>query len=203
MSKSDGEGGAFLAIPGSVTDFAKGLRELVACLRELAALVQDGHKVVSGELRSHRSRSAARNLDALAFSPKGARQFLDRIAEGNGTSADIEGIDAGLSVTADSVERSMRELSVYRQALRETCGMVAAEKLDEIIYGKFGKEGLRRSLALIVSLGRGQKILPQEVVMRAVEAKETIVKLNAQIAELHDLVLNVAQDKGGRRADEA
>ncbi|MER9712735.1 hypothetical protein NKJ13_21065 [Mesorhizobium sp. M0174] len=189
MTAKQEEKETVVAIPGSVTDFAKGLRELIACLRDVAALVGDGGKFVAGGLRARRSRSAARNLDALMFSPSGSRQFLERIAEGSGTNEDVGGIEQMLAATADEVERSMRDLSGYRDALRETCGIHAAQKLDQIIYGKFGKDGLRRSLGRLVAIGRNQSPVPAEAVHIASEALHVVADLNAQITELHDLVL--------------
>lgn len=189
MATKDGERGMVVAIPGSVTDFAKALRELIACLRDVAALIGDGGKLVAGKWHSRRSRGAARNLDALAFSPSGSRQFLERIAAGYGTPEDVAGIDKKLDATADEVERSMRELSGYRETLRESYGMAAAEKLDQIIYGEFGKDGLRRSLARIVEIGRDQNPVPPEAVHIASDALNIITDLNGRIGELHDLVL--------------
>lgn len=181
--------GTVVAIPGSVTDLAKGLRELIACLRDVAALIDDGGKAVAGTFRNRRSRGAARNLDTLVFSPAGSRQYLERIADGTGTRDDVAGIAAMLEATADDVERSMRDLSGYRDTLRESCGMEAANALDEIIYGKFGKDGLRRSLGRIVKIGEGQRAIPAEAVQIAIGALGTIEGLNSRIAELHDQLL--------------
>jgi hypothetical protein len=189
MSSNGLESEEKAAIPGSLTDLAKGLRELIAFLRDLAEFVGDGNKVVAGKWRARRSRVAARNLDVLSFSHSGSRQFLERIAEGSGTVEDLAGIEKMLEATASGVEQSMQELYVYRDMLRETCGMAAAEKLDEIIHGKFGKGGLRRSLARIVEIGRDQKPLPREVVQIASDALQNITNLNEQIGHLHDLVL--------------
>lgn len=189
MSSNELESGAKAPIPGSLTDLVKGLRELIAFLRDLAEFVDDGNKVVAGKLRAHRSRVAARNLDVLSFSRSGSRQFLERIAAGSGTAEDLAGIEKKLEATASEVEQSMQELNVYRDILRETCGMAAAEKLDEIIYGKFGKGGLRRTLARMVEIGRDQKPLPRKVVQLASDALQNIANLNEQIGHLHDLVL--------------
>jgi hypothetical protein len=122
MTSKEGEGATVAAIPGSVTDLTKGLRELIACLRDLAELIGDGRKLVAGEWHAHRSRAAARNLDLLAFAPSGSRQFLERIAENSGTAEDVVGIETKLEATASEVEQSMRELSAYRDMLRESCG---------------------------------------------------------------------------------
>lgn len=181
--------GTVVAIPGSVTDLVKGLRELIACLRDVAALIGDGRKVVAGTFRNRRSRGAARNLDKLVFSPAGSRQYLERIADGTGTRDDVAGIAAMLEATADDVERSMRDLSGYRDTLRESCGMKTANALDEIIYGKFGKVGLRRSLGRIVTISEGQEIVPADAVEIAIGALGTIKGLNRRIAKLHDQLL--------------
>lgn len=181
--------GTIVAIPGSVTDLAKGLRELIACLRDVAALIGDSGKAVGGTFRNRRSRAAARNLDTLVFSPSGSRQYLERIADGYGTKNDVAGIAAALAATADEVEQSMRELSGYRDTLRESCGMESANALDEIIYGKFGKDGLRRSLARIVAISNEQEAIPADAVQIAIGALETIEGLNRRIAALHDQLL--------------
>lgn len=191
--KTTGEGNV-VAIPGSVTDLVKGLRELIACLRDFAALIGDGSKAVTGTVRKRRSRGAARNLDRLVFSPAGSRRYLERIADGIGTRDDIAGIAATLDATADEVERSMQALSGYRDTLRETCGWDAANTLDEIIYGKFGKDGLRRSLGRIVKICEGQEAIPSDAVQIAVGALGTIEGLNSRIAELHDQLLVKLKD---------
>ncbi len=47
MSSNELESGAKAALPGSVTDLAKGLRELIAFLRDLAELVGESASVAT------------------------------------------------------------------------------------------------------------------------------------------------------------
>lgn len=182
-----------IAIPGTVTDFAKALRELIAALRDVAAMVGDGAKLVSATYQHHQSRRAAGNLDGLSFAPQGSRRYLEAIAAGNGTLEDVAAIAASQDATAFDVEMSMQELSGYRDALREARGKPAADRLDAIIYGEFGKDRLRRMLGQLVRSCNGVDRLPDSAAGEASAILTAIEALNVQIVSLHDDILGLTK----------
>lgn len=182
-----------IAIPGTVTDFAKALRELIAALRELAALVRDGTKAATNAYENHQSRRAAGNLDGLSFAPHGSRRYLEAIAAGLGTPEDVAAIAASQDATAFDVEMSMQELSGYRDALREARGKPAADKLDAIIYGEFGKDRLRRLLRELVDSCDGLEQLPASAPRDAAAILKAIQSLNIEIVSLHDEILGFSR----------
>jgi hypothetical protein len=182
-----------IAIPGTVTDFAKALRELIAALRELGGLVQDGTKLATATYRHRQSRRAAGNLDGLSFAPQGSRRYLEAIAAGAGTSEDVAAIAASQDATAFDVEMSMQELSHYRNILREARGKAAADRLDAIIYGEFGKNRLRMLLQRLVRPCEGLDKLPESVRTDAAAILRAIEALNQEIVSLHDEILGITK----------
>lgn len=185
----DGERHTKVVLPGTFTDAVKGLRELVGLLRDLGALVNDGASFVAGAHAQRQVHVAARNLDALSFSPDGTRRFLERLVAGEGCPEDIAGIEAKLEATAAAVVESAQELRRYRELVRTRCGGYAALKLDEIVSGRAGKDGLRQKLRSLVEAGKGHTHIPPEIHGIAREILREILILNQKIAELHDVVL--------------
>ena len=179
------DGGASIVAPGSITDFAKALREVINALRDVGQLIGD-----TADLYDRRkARTAAGNLATLGFSKRGMRGPLERIVAGSGSSQDIEELAQRLTDTAGEVEDSIGALDRYRDRLREKLGMSYAMKFDDIIHGPVGKQMIRYSLQDIVSMG-GQET-PNAVAIRARAQEVTgwIEHLNVQLIELHDLLL--------------
>jgi hypothetical protein len=174
---------ATILIPGSLTDFVKALRELIGAVRDASDLIKDGADLY----KKNRARKAAKHLNTLSFTPEGSRRHLERLAAGAGTSDDVQAIGELMASTAGDVATSISELGTYRGALRENCGMKAAAKLDEIIYGPAGKEMLRMSLLELVQMGRKATPPPERITAEAANALRMIDSLNQQLAELHDL----------------
>lgn len=178
-----------VAIPGTVTDVVKSLRELIDLLRELAGLIRDGAKFTNATFEHRQSRRAAGNLDGLSFAPQGSRRYLEAIAAGNGALDDVAAIAASQDATAFDVEMSMQELSGYRDALREARGKAAGDRLDAIIYGEFGKDRLRRLLQQFVQSCAGFDQLPESAPREAAAILKAIEALNVEIVSLHDEIL--------------
>ena len=55
----------------------------------------------------------------------------------------------------------MQELSHYRDLLRKVLGRSAAERLDNLIYGTYGKIRLRNVLTDLVRSYEGKEPLPE------------------------------------------
>lgn len=192
MSKQDhstGKQEATIVVPGSLTDFAKALREVIAAIRDVGLLVSDGTKLFDGR----RSRKAAQDLSRLEFTPAGSRPHLERIAAGKATQTDFNAIAEKMATTAGDVERSVLALEKYRDRLRETCGMKAANKLDAIVYGPSGKMIIRETLRDIVKMGSLPEPPTRDIQASASRALKLIESLNKNLVELHDLVVKPAK----------
>ena len=173
-----------IVIPGSITDIAKALREIIGALRDVGSLVKDGAQLFD---KKH-AKNAATNLYTLAFAPHGSRQYLERIAEGKGTADDLKAIGQQMADTAAEVEISIQALTRFEQRLRETFGMESAYKLDRVINGPSGKQMLRHSL---IEMAKAPNV--ESVQARAKEALAIIDELNQQITDLHDMILSVGR----------
>lgn len=179
-----------IRVSGPVTDLVGGLSELITTLIELGP---EGEEAIAKYSRRRQSRSAAHSLDGLSFAPHGFRQYLERIAAGEATLEDLHGIRIRLDSTAESVEFHLDHLSAYREKLREARGMAAAEKLDTIMYDRFGKDRLRRMLFELARTHDNTDPRSDATVARAKEILAAVKHLNAQIAELHDMILEPSQ----------
>jgi hypothetical protein len=168
-----------IVLPGTFTDLAKALREAIGALRDMGSLIADGARLID----KRHSKKAARHLSALSFTPDGSRQYLERIASGQGTADDLNSIGVQMAETAGQVEDSIRSLGRFRDRLRETYGMAAALKLDEVIYGPTGKQALRHTLLDIANV---QQV--EHAQSAAQWALNIIEQLNQQLTELHDMV---------------
>jgi hypothetical protein len=96
--------------------------------------------------RSASSGTRRRIPSSVAPSSESSRRHLERLANGTGTADDVQAIGDIMGRTATSVEQSIDNLGLYRDALREKIGMGAASLLDTIIYGPVGKRRLRHVL---------------------------------------------------------
>lgn len=180
---------AVVVVPGSLTDLAKALREIIAAIRDVGQLVSDGSKLFDNQ----RARKAATNLSNLEFTPAGSRRHLERIAAGKATPKDFQAIAEKMASTAGDVERSVLALDKYRNRLRETRGMKAANKLDAIIHGPSGKMVIRETLRDIVEMSRGPEPSNDTIQASASQALGYIESLNKNLVELHDLVVKPAK----------
>ena len=175
------------APPYSFTDIVRALRELIGLVRDTGKLIGKGAKLYD---RSQ-ARKAATDLSALAFTPRGIHKYLQRVATGAATSNDFAAIAKVLKGTAGKVDNSVWRLGKYRKRLRENNGMAAAQKLDEIIYGPNGKRALRFNLNNIARMSKSVDFSRSEVRTEAEQALGKIAHLNADLRELHDLILQL------------
>lgn len=177
-----------VVLPGTVTDLVKGVRELLGLVKDLQEFVGWGFE----ELDKGRRRRAAKNIDGLTFSPDLSRQPLERIAAGKGTAAEYEMISVRLGQSAETVETSVDRLEKYRDRLREAYGLEAANKLRDVIRGVGGKMPLRRSLLDLVESSKDEQITQEELQYEAQWILRSIDRLNANLVELHDLLMKHA-----------
>ncbi|MER9565807.1 hypothetical protein [Mesorhizobium sp. M0571] len=129
----------------------------------------------------------------MSFAPHGFLEYLERIAAGEATLEDLHGIRIQLDSTEESIEFHLDQLSAYREKLREARGMVASEKLDTIMYDRFGKDRLRQMLSELAQTEDNTDPRSDATVARAKEILAAVKQLNIQIAELHDMILEPIQ----------
>src|SRR5271155_1681281 len=169
-----------LVTPGSVTDLARALRELIKALGDIGKFVGRAADLYD----RRKARRAARSLAKLAFPKSGMRGPLERIAAGAGLPEDIEEIARRLAQTAGEIEESIRLIDWYNNRPREQLGMAAALKVEDIIHGPVNKEMIKMSLSDLVTA-----LDPERAKQIAVTGLFWIEEVNKQLIELHDLVL--------------
>lgn len=173
-----------MAVPGSLTDFIKALRELIGATKDIAELVKKGASLFDGR----RARKAAAGLYALSFTPEGSKRHLERIAAGCGTREDLQAISEQMANSAGEVESSILTLRRYSSQLREQ-GMKAAQKLDDIIFGPSGKQAIRMLLQAIANEGSNNNPNQSYIRSTSQRALYLIHQLNEDLVILHDLIL--------------
>jgi hypothetical protein len=140
-----------IVTPGSITDFAKALREMIRALGDVRTCFDSATALYD----RRKARAAAKGLATLAFEKSGMRAPLERIAAGAGTPEDIESIYEQLFQTTEEVEQSIHSIVRYKDRLRETVGLEAAFKIGEIITGQpYSKRKIRLSIQQLISEGR-------------------------------------------------
>lgn len=176
-------------IAGSLTDFAKSLRELIGALRDLAEFIGDGGKVALGIYRRGQTSRAAQNLDTLSFAPQGSRKHLDADRRRCWYASRHRRHSRKPGGNGVRCEMSMQELQHYRDLLRKALGRNAAERLDNVTYGPFGKTQLRTLLAALVRCYEGKEPLPESAAADAGEILKSVEALNTEITALHDEIM--------------
>jgi hypothetical protein len=154
--------------------------------------MKDAGELISGGVRVYdrrKSKKAAERLYGLAFTPQGMRAPLQRIAAGEGTKADAAAIEKALAKTAGRVEVSLDKLMKYQKALRESVGWEAADLLNDIVRGPFGKQVTRYRLGEIVRLSKAEPQHLEEIRAEASQIDSDIGRLNDNLQKLHDLIL--------------
>jgi hypothetical protein len=196
--------GVNVTLPFSVTDFAKGTREIIAALGDLGKLASKAGNMFD----RHKARGAAQDLASLSFERGGMREPLARIAAGDWSDRDLDSLERQLVATAEQVEGSIHGLSEYKDRLREKFGLGAPAKLDEIIkrsLDSYSKPWLRDELETLV---RNARIIPDPEQVKAnreyrewpekhrawlqTTAKnlaQKIDQLNERLIEMHDMIL--------------
>jgi hypothetical protein len=126
-------------VPYSATDFAKAFSVIVRTSDDI-------RKIVGPTFRRWRNRDVAKNLDALAFPPRGMREPLKRLMTGTETPEDKALLTNMLSHSATQITQVIADLERARSRVRKQFGINSARELDQIIYDKIG---IRDSLAQI------------------------------------------------------
>lgn len=172
---------ATLLIPGTLTDFAKALRELIGAFRDIAGLVVDGTNMA----RRHEARGRAADLDHLAFPPDGFLRPLTRIASGTIVPSDLDELEQLANESERRIADRVHYLRRYRGIIRENCGAAVARCFDSLIDGPSGKFMIRCEIRAVVDLARLGRPAA-ELQARAKGIIEMIDTFNDALIELHD-----------------
>lgn len=172
-----------------VAEIVKDVMDLLVLVKNLRELVDWGIDT----LDKGRRRRAAKSIDGLTFAPDLSRRPLERIAAGQGQAEDYEMIAVRLGESAGTVEGSVDRLEKYRDRLREEYGLVAANKLTEVIRGEGGKMSLRLALELLVHDSNDERSTPEALQHQAQWILRNIDLLNKNLIELHDLIAKPAR----------
>lgn len=172
-----------IVTPGSLTDFAKALRELIAAFRDVAGVVNDG----LGFRRRWKAGQAADDLDGISFPAGGFRRPLMKIASGTGSPSDVDDLEQLLHITAEKITVRIDALRKCRDDVRRTHGAAVGHSLSNIIDGPDGKFVIRYEIEGLISIIRnGCDIHRQQD--QAGHILEMIDNFNANLVELHDMI---------------
>lgn len=93
-------------------------------------------------------------LAQLVFWQDGMRAALTRIAQGNGTLADLDEIGLRLRTTQDKTDNAAKYLGARRERIAATWGPAIAQQIDMIVYRKMGPGQIREALRRLVASGK-------------------------------------------------
>lgn len=96
-------------------------------------------------------RRVNHELAQLVFWQDGMRVALTRIAQGNGTQADLDEIGLRLRTTQDKTDGAAKYLSARRERIAATWGPAIAQQIDMIVYRKMGPGQIRQALRELVA----------------------------------------------------
>ncbi len=170
--------------------------DLVKALREALGLAGDVQKIVASTSQAYqrfKDRKAARQLGALSFPPDETRQYLGRIANGEGTPEDFEAIRRRLSETGGEIESCIAGLDKYSDVIREKFGLEVAHKWTDLIHGYDGKASIRFALEMFAEQGDESFYDAAAVAKEAGWILESIDSLNHRLVEMHDMVLGLGE----------
>lgn len=181
---------ADVAMPLGFTDAVKAVREALGLLGDVTAKV----KTVSEAHQRRRGKKAASDLDTLAFRSDGSRKHLENIASGKAKAEDFERIAKTMERTGGQVEEALDRLRDTRAFIRKRFGARVANKIDDMIYAGGGKQSIRRDLELLARMDH-ETYSVEEIALEAQGILSRIELLNEQLAEVHDLLAGVSQNR--------
>lgn len=113
----------------------------------LAGLDRAVRDIVGAYITANTVHQHASQAGQLSFFRSGMLRSLEAIAAGRGTQQDQERLRELLAATAPEVDDIIRGLTLARDSLSEDAETLEfAHRLDEVIYGPFGKFPIRESI---------------------------------------------------------
>jgi hypothetical protein len=176
------------AMPFTVTDLIRSLRELLQFTKEFGGLVGDGKR----GWRLRKSKTASRLLRLIGFSPLGSRELLERLAGGEGGQADLSELNRRLGLSSTKVNKALGEMEQYYEHVGEHHGLETQWQLEALVGtclpGRefMGKQPLRAALERLAE--RDFASNPKLVQADAAELLEQIDLFNAQLLKLHAIL---------------
>ncbi|TJV05990.1 MAG: hypothetical protein E5Y12_06605 [Mesorhizobium sp.] len=118
---------------------------------KFASLDQAVRDVVGAYITANTVHQHASQAGQLSFFRSGMLRPLEAIAAGRGTQQDQERLQELLAATAPEVDDIIRGLTMARDSLSENVETLEfAHKIDEIIYGPFGKRPIRERIEEVI-----------------------------------------------------
>jgi hypothetical protein len=180
-------------IPGSITDFAKALREIIKAMRDTAQLCSDAAEFLPFQRR--KDRKAAENLSKLAFDPTGVRHQLELIATG-GCSPDVQWeLITKLSKNVDLIDDAIHGLSSYRSQIREKYGLELVLEFDKLTGRDEGAKAQMRKRIREIAYAKDalQEHRNAEAALREID------NLNKKLCSIHDKILNIKKQNKSKK----
>ncbi|MCR9056307.1 MAG: hypothetical protein NXI02_03150 [Rhodobacteraceae bacterium] len=172
-----------VTMPGSLTDVAKALRELIGLFHDVKETAIEG-------VEWFRARSAgktAESLDFISFKADGFLDPLTRIESGSYTDLEFKKLKDYLAETQRGVEERIRVIHAKEKEIRRIVGAELGSSLLNSVYGKYGKFEIRKKIEDLVQLkekGANKKNLQK----KAKDIIKMIDNLNKNLWKLHDLL---------------
>jgi hypothetical protein len=176
--------------PGSATDLARSVREGIGALRDMMTFSTDMRRLFD----RRKARKAAQAIYGLAFTPRGMRAPLERIASGNGSSDDFRAIARRMRETASGVAEKIELLTTKLEIyIRENHGMKFSQELDSLIY--YRKLTIRDDINKFLYLMEHENWDSSKHKSDIDEILKSIKRLNKQLSRVHDKLLPPRKSK--------
>ena len=128
---------------------------------KLAGLDRAVRDVVGAYITANTVHHHASQAGQLSFFRSGMLRSLESIAAGRGTGQDQKRLRELLAATGPEVDDIIRGLTIARDSLSEDAETLEfAHRLDEIIYGPFGKEPIREHIEEVIRTELSASYLP-------------------------------------------
>ncbi|AMY00659.1 hypothetical protein A4R29_15000 [Mesorhizobium ciceri biovar biserrulae] len=128
---------------------------------KFASLDRALRDVVGAYITANTVHRHASQAGQLSFFRSGMLRSLEAIAVGRGTQQDQERLRELLAATGPEVDDIIRGLSIARDSLSEDAETLEfAHRLDEIIYGPFGKVPIREHIEEVIRTDLSASYLP-------------------------------------------
>jgi len=172
-------------VPLSLTDLASSVQKFIDTLRAVGEFTADAVEL----FKCWRERKVGSNFTVLHFSKTGMLPYIQRMAEGTASADDIDALERALTEGEGAVEKSLQALQPHRASIAERFGLEIADALDGILNGPTGKRMIRYNIKNLIAESRKPKPDLDGVRRSAQAASESIRQLNAQLVELHKLLV--------------
>ncbi|MGO7335699.1 hypothetical protein [Rhizobium leguminosarum] len=132
-------------------------------------------------LTARTARKEAGQAGLLSFFRTGMLASLEKFADGRGDAATQKRLAQQLDATAPEVDEIISSLTAARDMLSGEAEFVEfAHRLDDVLYGKFGKVGIRERIQEIIAADIRQPYIPElarQICMEIGEFNQRVIAL--------------------------